>query len=230
MNEGMTMMSYKKEFIEFMVRSGVLTFGDFTTKSGRKTPYFVNTGNYKTGAQAAKLGEFYAKAIMENVKDDIDALFGPAYKGIPLAVSTAIALATQHDKDLNYCFNRKEEKDHGEGGKMVGYKLQDGDNVLIIEDVITAGTAIRECLPQLQAAANVNIKGLVISVDRMERGTENKTAIQQVYDDFGIKAYPIVTVREIIDTIHNVEIDGKVYIDDAMKERMEAYLAEYCVK
>lgn len=230
MNERMTNMSYKKEFIEFMVRSGVLTFGDFTTKSGRKTPYFVNTGNYKTGAQAAELGKFYAKAIMENVKEDIDALFGPAYKGIPLAVSTAIALATEHNKDLNYCFNRKEEKDHGEGGKMVGYKLQDGDNVLIIEDVITAGTAIRECLPQLQAAAHVNIKGLVISVDRMERGTENKTAIQQVYDDFGIKTYPIVTVREIIDTIHNVEIDGKVYIDDEMKARMEAYLAEYCVK
>lgn len=223
-------MSYKKEFITFMVRSGVLTFGDFITKSGRKTPYFVNTGNYRTGAQAARLGEFYAKAIEENVKEEVQALFGPAYKGIPLAVSAAIALSNNFGKDINYCFNRKEEKDHGEGGNMVGYKLQDGDNVLIIEDVITAGTAIRECLPQLQRAANVNITGLIVSVDRMERGTENKTAIKQIYDDYGITTYPLVTVREIIDTLHNVEIDGKVYIDDAMKARMEAYLEEYCVK
>lgn len=226
----MKKMSYKKEFIEFMVRSGVLTFGDFTTKSGRKTPYFVNTGNYKTGAQAARLGEFYAKSIMENGKGDVDALFGPAYKGIPLSVATAIALSNEFDKDLNYCFNRKEEKDHGEGGSMVGYKLQDGDKVLIVEDVITAGTAVREVFPILRGAADVQIEGLIISVDRMERGQGDKTAIQEIETEFGIKTYPIVTVREIIDTIHNVEIDGKVYIDDAMKARMEAYLAEYCVK
>lgn len=223
-------MSYKKEFIEFMVRSGVLTFGDFTTKSGRKTPYFVNTGNYKTGYQAGKLGEFYAKCIAENIKEDVDALFGPAYKGIPLSVATAISLANTQNKDVNYCFNRKEAKDHGEGGTMVGYKLQDGDKVLIIEDVITAGTAIRECLPVLKAAADVEIAGLIISVDRMERGQSNKTAIQEIYDEFGIKAYPIVTVREIIDTLHNVEIDGKIVIDDEMRARMEAYLEEYCVK
>lgn len=224
------MQQYKQEFIEFMVRSGVLTFGDFTTKSGRKTPYFVNTGNYKTGAQAAKLGEFYAKAIMEHIKEPIDALFGPAYKGIPLAVATSMALATQHDRDINYCFNRKEEKDHGEGGKMVGYKLKDGDNVLITEDVITSGASIRECLPQLMAAAKVNVIGEIISVDRMERGLENKTAIQQIYDDYGFKVYPIVTVREVIDTLHNRPVDGKVYIDDEMKARMEAYLEAYCVK
>lgn len=223
-------MSYKKEFIEFMVRSGVLTFGDFTTKSGRKTPYFVNTGNYKTGYQAGKLGEFYAKCITENIKDDVDALFGPAYKGIPLSVATAISLANNHDKDVNYCFNRKEAKDHGEGGTMVGYKLQDGDKVIIVEDVITAGTAIRECLPILKAAANIEIAGLVISVDRMERGQSNRTAIQEIEEEFGIKTYPIVTVREIIETLHNVEIDGKVVIDDEMRVRMEAYLAEYCVK
>ena len=224
------MQQYKQEFIEFMVRSGVLTFGDFTTKSGRKTPYFVNTGNYKTGAQAAKLGEFYAKAIMEHIKEPVDALFGPAYKGIPLAVATSMALATHHDRDINYCFNRKEEKDHGEGGKMVGYKLKDGDNVLITEDVITSGASIRECLPQIMAAAKVNIVGEIISVDRMERGLENKTAIQQIYDDYGFKVYPIVTVREVIDTLHNRPVDGKVYIDDEMKARMEAYLEEYCVK
>lgn len=224
------MESYKKEFIEFMVRSGVLTFGDFTTKSGRKTPYFVNTGNYKTGAQAAKLGEFYAKAIKEHIKEEIDVLFGPAYKGIPLAVATSMALATQHDTDVNYCFNRKEEKDHGEGGKMVGYKLKDGDNVVITEDVITSGASIRECLPQIMAAAKVNIIGEIISVDRMERGLENKTAIQQIYDDYGFKVYPIVNVKEVIEVLHNHPIDGKVYIDDAMKAKMEAYLEEYCVK
>ena len=224
------MESYKKEFIEFMVRSGVLTFGDFTTKSGRKTPYFVNTGNYKTGAQAAKLGEFYAKAIKEHIKEDIDVLFGPAYKGIPLAVATSMALATQHDTDINYCFNRKEEKDHGEGGKMVGYKLKDGDNVLITEDVITSGASIRECMPQIMAAAKVNIIGEIISVDRMERGLENKTAIQQIYDDYGFKVYPIVNVKEVIEVLHNNPVDGKVYIDDEMKAKMEAYLEEYCVK
>lgn len=224
------MENYKKEFIEFMVRSGVLTFGDFTTKSGRKTPYFVNTGNYKTGAQAAKLGEFYAKAIKEHIKEDIDVLFGPAYKGIPLAVATSMALATQHDTDVNYCFNRKEEKDHGEGGKMVGYKLQDGDNVLITEDVITSGASIRECLPQIMAAAKVNVIGEIISVDRMERGLENKTAIQQIYDDYGFKVYPIVNVKEVIEVLHNNPVDGKVYIDDEMKAKMEAYLKEYCVK
>ncbi|MBE6022343.1 MAG: orotate phosphoribosyltransferase [Cellulosilyticum sp.] len=224
------MEQYKKEFIEFMVRSGVLTFGDFTTKSGRKTPYFVNTGNYKTGAQAAKLGEFYAKAIKEHIKEDVDVLFGPAYKGIPLAVATSMALATQHDTDVNYCFNRKEEKDHGEGGKMVGYKLKDGDNVLITEDVITSGASIRECLPQIMAAAKVNIIGEIISVDRMERGLENKTAIEQIYDDYGFKVYPIVNVKEVIEALHNNPVDGKVYIDDEMKAKMEAYLEEYCVK
>ncbi len=223
-------MSYKKEFIEFMVRSGVLTFGDFITKSGRKTPYFVNTGNYKTGYQAAKLGEFYAACIKENINEEIHALFGPAYKGIPLSVATAIALSNKYDQNLNYCFNRKEEKDHGEGGSMVGYKLKDGDNVLIIEDVITAGTAIRECFPILKAAANVNIAGLIISVDRMERGQKNQTAIQEIEQEFGIKTYPIVTVRDIIDTLHNTSVDGKIVIDDAMKEKMEAYLKEYCVK
>lgn len=223
-------MSYKKEFIQFMVRAGVLTFGDFTTKSGRKTPYFVNTGNYKTGYQAGKLGEFYASCIKEHIKEDVAALFGPAYKGIPLSVATAIALANKFDKDVNYCFNRKEVKDHGEGGTMVGYKLQDGDKILVIEDVITAGTAIRECFPILKAAADVEIAGLIISVDRMERGQGNKTAIQEIYDEFGIKTYPIVTVREIIDTLHNTPVDGKIYIDDEMKAKMEAYLEEYCVK
>lgn len=224
------MESYKREFIEFMVESNALTFGEFITKSGRKTPYFINTGNYKTGKQAKQLGEFYAKAIKEQIKGDIDVLFGPAYKGIPLAVATSIALETNYQQDINYCFNRKEEKDHGEGGNLVGHKLQDGDKVLIIEDVITSGASIRECLPQIQAAANVQIAGEIISVDRMERGLENKTAIEQIYDDYGFKVYSIVNVREIIEVLYNKPINGKIYIDDNIKEQMEAYLEKYCVK
>ena len=223
-------MSYKEDFVKFMVRSGVLLFGDFTTKSGRKTPYFVNTGNYKTGAQAAKLGEYYARNIQDNVQGRIDALFGPAYKGIPLVVAAGISMNNLFDRDINYCFNRKEVKDHGEGGSMVGYKLQDGDRVLIVEDVITAGTAIRETLPLLKAAADIEIAGMVISVDRMEKGKGEKTAIQEVYEEFGIVTYPIVTVREIIDILYNTPVDGKVYIDDDMKVRMEAYMEQYCVK
>lgn len=224
------MESYKREFIEFMVESNALTFGEFITKSGRKTPYFINTGNYKTGKQAKQLGEFYAKAIKEQIKGDIDVLFGPAYKGIPLAVATSIALETNYQQNINYCFNRKEEKDHGEGGNLVGHKLQDGDKVLIIEDVITSGASIRECLPQIQAAANVQIAGEIISVDRMERGLENKTAIEQIYDDYGFKVYSIVNVREIIEVLYNKPINGKVYINDNIKEQMEAYLEKYCVK
>ena len=223
-------MSYKEDFVKFMVRSGVLLFGDFTTKSGRKTPYFVNTGNYKTGAQAAMLGEYYARNIQEHVEGRIDALFGPAYKGIPLAVAAGISMYRLFDRDVNYCFNRKEVKDHGEGGSMVGYKLKDGDRVLIVEDVITAGTAIRETLPVLKAAADIEIAGMVISVDRMERGKGEKTAIQEVYEEFGIVTYPIVTVREIIDILHNNPVDGRVYIDDEMKAKMEAYMEQYCVK
>lgn len=218
-------MNYKQEFIQFMVRSGVLTFGDFTAKSGRKTPYFINTGNYKTGAQAARLGEFYAQCLLENIPGHVDALFGPAYKGIPLAVATAVALANRHGRDLNYCFNRKEAKDHGEGGTMVGYKLRDGDKVVIIEDVITAGTAMRETLPLLKtAASNIEVVGVIISVDRTERGRGDKSAIQEMREEFGIPVYPIVTAREIIDALYNVEVDGKVYIDDAVKAKMEAYL------
>ncbi len=221
------MNSYKQEFIKFMVRSNVLTFGDFTAKSGRKTPYFVNTGNYKTGEQIAKLGEFYASCVKENLGDDFDVLFGPAYKGIPLAVTTASALYNQYQINSNYCFNRKEDKDHGEGGSIVGHKLQDGDRVLIIEDVITAGTAIRECFPILTGAADVTIKGLIISVDRMEKGQGDKSAVQEIEENYGIKTYPIVTVREIIEALYNVPVDGKIYIDDELKQRMEAYLKQY---
>lgn len=224
------MESYKKDFIEFMVRAGVLTFGDFVTKSGRRTPYFVNTGNYVTGAQIYKLGAFYAQCIKANIKGKIDALFGPAYKGIPLSVTTAIALHSNFNDNVNFCFNRKEAKDHGEGGKMVGYRLKDGDNIVIVEDVITAGTSVRECLPLLKAQADVNIAGLIVSVDRMEKGVGDKTAIQELSEQYGITTHPIVTVKEIIDAIYNHPIDGKIYIDDNVKQRMEEYIAKYCIK
>ena len=228
-------MGYKEEFIRFMVESGVLTFGDFVTKSGRNTPYFVNTGNYRTGAQAHKLGQYYAACIREHMEagdidKDTNVLFGPAYKGIPLAVSTAVALSAEHGMDVSYCFNRKEKKDHGEGGNMVGHKLMDGDRVLITEDVITAGTAVRETLPLLMGAADVKVEGLIVSVDRMERGQGEKTAIQELYEEYGIRTYPIVTVREVIDTLHGVEINGNVVITDQVKAAMEAYMEKYCVK
>lgn len=223
-------MSYKKEFIEFMVRSKVLTFGDFTTKSGRKTPYFINTGNYRTGAQAAKLGEYYAACVQEHFPQPVDALFGPAYKGIPLSVACSIALYNRYGRDVNYCFNRKEAKDHGEGGMLVGYPLKDGDRVIIIEDVITAGTAMRECLPILKGIADVEIAGLVVSADRMERGKGELSAIQEIKQEYGINTYPIVTVREIIETLHNVPVDGQVILNDEMREKMEAYLKEYGIR
>ena len=220
-------VTYREEFIEFMVRSGVLTFGDFTTKSGRKTPYFVNTGNYKTGAQAARLGDYYAACIQEKMPEGIDALFGPAYKGIPLAVSAAASLYRNYGRDLPYCFNRKEAKDHGEGGDLVGYKPQDGDNIAIIEDVVTAGTAVRESIELFKSVAAVNIRALFVSVDRMERGTRECTTLDELREDFGIQVYPIVTVREVIDFLHNRPVDGKVYIDDGQRERMEDYLRTY---
>lgn len=220
-------MTYKEEFIIFMVRSGVLTFGDFTTKSGRKTPYFINTGNYKTGGQASRLGDYYAACIQENIPDGIDCLFGPAYKGIPLAVAAAGSLYRNYGRDLPYCFNRKEVKDHGEGGFMVGYTPQDGDNIAIIEDVVTAGTAVRESMELFRRLAKVNIKALIVSVDRMERGQGTCSTLEELRQEFGIQVCPIVTVREIIACLYNVPVDGKVYIDDAMKESMEAYLVRY---
>ena len=220
-------MTYREEFIYFMVRSGVLTFGDFTTKSGRKTPYFVNTGNYKTGAQASRLGDYYAACIQEHMPSGIDALFGPAYKGIPLAVSAASSLHRGYGRDLPYCFNRKEAKDHGEGGAMVGYKPQDGDRIAIIEDVVTAGTAVRETIEMFKSVADVDLCALFVSVDRMERGTRDCSTLDELREDYGIRVYPIVTIREIMDCLYNKEVDGRVYIDGAMLGCMEDYLAQY---
>ena len=220
-------MTYQEEFIHFMVRSGVLTFGDFVTKSGRKTPYFVNTGNYKTGAQAARLGEYYAACIQEHMPQGVDALFGPAYKGIPLAVAAASALYRDHGRDLPYCFNRKEAKDHGEGGTMVGYQPKDGDRIAIIEDVVTAGTAVRETIQLFRGVADVKFAALFVSVDRMERGTRVCTTLDELRQDYGIQVCPIVTIRDVMRCLHNKPVDGRVYIDDDMLGRMEDYLAQY---
>ena len=216
-------MTYKESFIRFMVDCGVLTFGDFTLKSGRKAPYFVNTGNYKTGAQLAKLGEFYAECIKEN-NIDVETLFGPAYKGIPLAVSAAVALYNKYGIEVSYCFDRKEVKDHGEGGMFVGKKLGDAEKVVIIEDVMTSGKALRESMPKLKSAADVDVTGMVITVDRMEKGKEGDlSAVQEVKRDFGIEVFSIVTIEDIIKAIEDGVIEGKEYLDkiDAMIEEME---------
>ncbi len=221
-------MGYKEDFITFMVRSGVLTFGDFTTKSGRRTPYFVNTGNYKTGAQAALLGDYYAACVQAHAPDGVSCLFGPAYKGIPLAVTAAASLYRLYGRDLPYCFNRKEAKDHGEGGTLVGYQVQDGDRVAIIEDVVTAGTAVRETLAFFEGLGRrVEVAHLFVSVDRMERGTGDRTTLDELREDYGIAVHPIVTVREIIETLHNKPIDGQVVLDDHRRAQMEDYLAQY---
>ena len=211
-------MNYKENFIKFMVESGVLTFGDFTLKSGRKAPYFVNTGNYNTGAQLARLGEYYAQCIKEN-NVQADTLFGPAYKGIPLATACSIALFNKYGIDVNYAFDRKEAKDHGEGGIIVGRKMKDGEKIAIIEDVITAGTAIRTVLPLLKAQADVDITALIISVDRMEKGKGELSAVQEVKKDFGINVYSIVTMEDIIDAIKNDIIPGKEYLDKMIEYR-----------
>ncbi len=221
------MEQYKKDFIDFMIDSEVLTFGDFTTKSGRKTPFFINTGKYRTGAQISKLGKFYAAAIENHYGSDIDVLFGPAYKGIPLVTITSAAMSDNGNGDIAFCFNRKEVKDHGEGGSLVGHKLSDGENVLIVEDVTTAGTSIYETVPVLKAAADVNVVGLIVSVDRMEKGSGDISAFEQIRNDFGMKTEAIVTLDEVVSYLHNREINGTVLIDDAMKANIDAYRAKY---
>lgn len=218
-------MSYKEDFIKFMSECGVLTFGDFTLKSGRKAPYFINTGNYTTGAQLARLGGFYADCIREhNIRGDV--LFGPAYKGIPLTVSTAVALYSKYGMELSYCFDRKEAKDHGEGGLFVGGALTNESRVIIIEDVMTSGKALRETLPKIrQAAPNAVIAGMVITVDRMEKGVSGSlSAVQEAYRDFGIPVYAIATIQDIIAAVENGTIAGKEHLS-----AMQSYLAEYSV-
>ena len=211
--------TYKQEFIRFMVKNGVLKFGEFTLKSGRIAPYFINTGNYKTGKQLAKLGQYYAACIMENGLE-ADTLVGPAYKGIPLSVATAIALCHDYDKELNYCFDRKEAKDHGEGGLFVGKQLVDGEKVIIIEDVMTSGKALREILPKLEAAAKVNVVGMIISVDRQEKALNSElSAVREAKKEFGIDVYSVVTMNDIIQAIEDGVVDGKEHLPAMYKYR-----------
>lgn len=216
------MEKYKSDFIDLMIESGVLTFGEFILKSGRKSPYFINTGNYKTGKQITLLGKYYAECIMNTIGDDFDVLFGPAYKGIPLATATAYALFSDYNLDKKYCFNRKEEKDHGEGGIFVGAKLSDGDRVIYIEDVTTSGTSIKETLPLLKSAADVTVKYEFISANRMEKVASGKTAITEIEKEFDIKIHSIVNVVEILEHI-------KDKYPKELVDSMEAYLSQNCV-
>jgi orotate phosphoribosyltransferase len=220
------METYKRHFIDFMVQSKVLTFGDFVTKSGRKTPFFINTGRYKTGEQIKKLGQFYAEAICAIMPDDITVLFGPAYKGIPLVVTTAIALS-EKNRNISYCFNRKETKNHGEGGNLIGHTLTDKDVVLLIDDVATAGTSVRETIPVIKKEANAAIRGLIISVDRMEKGTGNRSALQELHDEFGLKTGAIVTLDDIVFHLYNKSINGTIILTDEIKNKIDEYRTLY---
>lgn len=224
------MEQYKKDFIEFMIDCNVLKFGDFVTKSGRKTPFFVNTGFYRTGSQLKRLGEYYARAVEKSFGLDFDLLFGPAYKGIPLSVTATIAISDLFGRDIRYCSNRKEVKDHGDKGILLGSPIQDGDKVVIIEDVTTAGTSIEETLPIVKAQGDVDVLGLVVSVDRMERGQGEKSALREISEKYGMKTTAIVTMGEVVDHLYNKPYKGKIIIDDAMKEKIDAYYAIYGCK
>ncbi len=220
------MQPYKAECIEFMVRCEALRFGRFTTKSGRLSPYFMNAGRFDSGARLARLGEFYAQAIIDNMADRFDLLFGPAYKGIPLVSAASIALA-RLGRDVPFAFNRKEVKDHGEGGGLIGRAPKDGDRVVIVEDVTTAGTSVRETAALLSTIANVKLAGLVVLVDRQEKGPGGKGALTELKEEFGIEAFAIVTLDEIVEHLHNRPIDGKVMLDDAIFNEIAAYRAQY---
>ena len=221
------MESYKQEFIEFMVDAGVLRFGDFVTKSGRKTPFFINTGFYRTGEQLRRLGEYYAKAINDHFGFDFDVLFGPAYKGIPLTVAASMAISEHFGHEIRYSSNRKEIKDHGDKGILLGSPIADGDRVVIIEDVTTAGTSIQETMPILKAQGDVEVKGLVVSVDRMERGQGTKSALKEISETYGLKTAAIVTMQDVIDHLYGREYKGRVIIDDTIKKAIDAYYALY---
>ena len=224
------MEQYKQEFIEFMVECNVLKFGDFVTKSGRKTPFFVNTGFYRNGAQLRKLGRFYAQAIKEKFGTDFDILFGPAYKGIPLSVATSMEISELYDKEIKYCSNRKEVKDHGDTGILLGSPIADGDKIIIIEDVTTAGTSIGETMPIIKAQADAKVCGLVVSVDRMERGQGTRSALSEIEETYGFPTTAIVTMEEVVEHLYNKPYNGKVYIDDTLKAAIDAYYEQYGVK
>ena len=226
------MEQYKQEFIEFMVESDVLKFGDFTLKSGRKSPFFMNAGAYVTGSQLHKLGQYYAKAIHARYGDDFDVLFGPAYKGIPLAVVTAIAYSELYGKEIRYCSDRKEEKDHGaDKGSCLGSPLKDGDRVIMIEDVTTSGKSMEETVPKVRGAADVTIVGLMVSLDRMEVGKGgSKCALEEVKDLYGFETSAIVTMAEVVECLYNHPCKGRIVIDDVLKASIDAYYKQYGAK
>lgn len=224
------MEQYKQEFIEFMVESDVLKFGEFTLKSGRKSPFFMNAGAYVTGSQLQRLGEYYAKAIHDNYGLDFDVLFGPAYKGIPLSVATTMAIGRLYGKDIRYCSNRKEVKDHGDAGILLGSKITDGDRIVIIEDVTTSGKSIEETFPIIKAQGDVEIKGLMVSLNRMEAGKGGKKcALDEIRDLYGFKTSAIVTMDEVVEYLYNRECRGKIIIDDTLKAAIDAYYEQYGV-
>ena len=225
------MERYKQEFIEFMVESDVLKFGEFTLKSGRKSPFFMNAGAYVTGTQLRRLGEYYAKAIHDNYGLDFDVLFGPAYKGIPLSVAAAMAISELYGKDVRYCSNRKEAKDHGDTGILLGSKLKDGDKVVIIEDVTTSGKSIEETFPIIKAQADVEVKGLMVSLNRMEVGKGGrKSALDEIRDLYGFEASAIVTMADVVEYLYNRECQGRIIIDDTLKAAIDAYYKQYGVQ
>ena len=224
------MEQYKQEFIEFMVESHVLKFGEFTLKSGRKSPFFMNAGAYVTGSQLRRLGQYYAKAVHEHYGDDFDVLFGPAYKGIPLSVATTIAYSELYGKDIRYCSNRKEVKDHGDTGILLGSQMKDGDRVVIIEDVTTSGKSIEETYPIIKAQGNVEVVGLMVSLNRMERGKGEKSALEEVQELYGFKANAIVTMADVVEHLYNKECQGQVVIDDKIKAAIDAYYEQYGAK
>ena len=221
------MEQYKQEFIDFMVESNVLKFCDFTLKSGRKSPFFMNAGSYVTGTQLRKLGEYYAKAIHDNFGLDFDVLFGPAYKGIPLSVATTMAISELYGKDIRYCSNRKEVKDHGDAGILLGSPIKDGDKVVIIEDVTTSGKSIEETFPIIKAQGNVEIKGLMVSLNRMERGKGTKSALDEIMDLYGFPTAAIVSMADVVEHLYNKEKNRKVVIDNQIKAAIDAYYEQY---
>lgn len=225
------MEQYKQEFIEFMVDCKVLKFGEFTLKSGRKSPFFMNAGAYVTGAQLEKLGEYYAKAIHDHYGTDFDMLFGPAYKGIPLSVATTIAFSKLYGKEIRYCSNRKEVKDHGDTGILLGSKIQDGDKVVIIEDVTTSGKSIQETFPIIKAQGDVEIIGLMVSLNRMEKGLEsNQCALDEIQQKYGFPANAIVSMEDVVEHLYNRPCKGQLIIDDAMKSAIDKYYEQYGAK
>lgn len=225
------MEQYKEEFIEFMVESNVLKFGSFTLKSGRKSPFFMNAGAYTTGSQLMRLGEYYARAIHDNYGTDFDVLFGPAYKGIPLSVATCIAFSKLYGREVRYCSNRKEEKDHGDAGILLGSKLKDGDRVVIIEDVTTSGKSIEETFPILKAQGNIEIVGLMVSLNRMEVGLgKEMSALDEIRTKYGFAANAIVSMAEVVEYLYNRPCQGNIIIDDTLKTAIDEYYKEYGVK